>query len=136
MTFANGAKVMTAYFGPWTWALGVMKAVPSQQSVCSQFGSAFSPPEEDSKVGIALATLGLAPLNALRHPAERGTCGWHIWGGEILSQDPEFFQPLHVHHLVQHCPAIIPYLALAPGWRILLAPSQLEVWHDPSLLNV
>jgi len=112
-----------------------MKQQHSQQTVCLEHGSAFCPPDAESKVGVAISTLGLQPLNALRHPPKNGTCGWYIWGGEVLSQDPDFFQPLHVHHLVQRCPAIIPYLALAPGWRVLLAPAQLEVWHDPSLLN-
>ena len=115
-----------------------VRASPKQkeQSVCAQFGSAFVPPDPDSKVGVALATLRQYPLNALRHPSERNTCGWYIWGGEVLSQDADFFQPLHVHHLVEYCPAILPYLALAPGWRVLLARGQIEVWYDPGLLKV
>ena len=107
-----------------------------QQAVCVQFGSAFVPPDVESKVGIALATLGDAPLNAMRHPPEGNACGWYIWGGEVLSQDTDFFQPLHVHHLAEYCQTILPYLALAPGWRVLLAPGQIEVWHDPELLKI
>ena len=107
----------------------------SQAEVCKQFGSLFDPPGEDENLGIALATLSQVPLNALRHSAENGTCGWYIWGGE-LSDHPEFFQPLHVHHLVAHAPGMIPYLALAPGWRVLLAPGHADVWYDPALLTV
>jgi hypothetical protein len=113
-----------------------MKNEQSQQAVCSEYGSEFVPSDADSKVGIALATLGKVPLNALRHPPQGGTCGWYIWGGEVLSQEPDFFQPLHVHHLAEYCPNILPYLGLAPGYRVLLAPCQTEVWHDLKLLEV
>jgi hypothetical protein len=86
--------------------------------------------------GIALHTLTSVPLNALRHPPEHGTCGWYIWGGETLSDDPTFFKPLHVSHLSEVCPSIVPYLGLAPGWRVLIAPNQEEVWFDETLLAV
>jgi hypothetical protein len=112
-----------------------MKQPISQSKICETFGSLFSPPSADDRLGIALSTLSQLPLNALRHPAENGTCGWYIWGGE-LSDDPNFFQPIHVHHLVTHAPEIVPYLALAPGWRVLLAPGQQDVWYDPSILAV
>jgi hypothetical protein len=112
-----------------------MKPASSQVEICEQFGSSFEPPGEDQRLGIALSTLSQLPLNALRHPPEAGTSGWYIWGGE-LSGDPDFFQPLHVHHLVAHAPALIPFLALAPGWRVLLAPEQTDVWYDPAILAV
>jgi hypothetical protein len=107
----------------------------SQPQICAQFGSLFVPPCKDQRLGIALSTLSLLPLNALRHPPQNGTCGWYMWGGE-LSRDPEFFQSLHVQHLVAHAPSLVPFLALAPGWRVLLAPEQTEVWYDPALLAV
>jgi len=107
----------------------------SQESVCVRYESAFVPPHDEDKLGVALATLGHPPLNALRHRPENGTCGWYIWGGDF-SQDPEFFQSLHVRHIVDYAPNLVPFLALAPGSRVLLAPGQLEVWHDPSLLTV
>lgn len=112
-----------------------MKNERTKASICAEFGSGFVPPEADSKVGIALSSLGKEPLNALRHPPEGGTCGWYIWGGEELSEDADFFQPLHVSHLATYCPAIVPYLALAPGWRVLLAPGQEDVWYDTAILS-
>ena len=112
-----------------------MNQLPSQADICRQFGSIFDPPGEDECLGIALGTLSQVPLNALRHSAENGTCGWYIWGGDF-SDDPEFFQPLHIHHLFAHAPAMVPYLGLAPGWRVLLAPEHTDVWYDPSLLAV
>lgn len=64
---------------------------------------------------------------------ENGTCGWYVWGGDY-SEDPEFFQPLHVYHIAEYAPQLIPYLALAPGWRVLLAPKQTDVWYDSTLI--
>lgn len=108
----------------------------SPQDICARYGSEFSPPELSQKLGIALGSLHALPLNALRHPPENGTCGWYIWGGTEMSQDTEFFQPLHASHLAKYCPSVLPFLALAPGWRVLLAPEQIDVWFDENLLNV
>ena len=82
------------------------------------------------------AVSGAEPLNGLRHPATDSTCGWYIWGGEDLRDDPDFFAPLCVEHLAEHCPEVIPFLALPPGWRFLIAPGQQDVWYDESLLIV
>ena len=101
-----------------------------------RYGSAFFPPGPREKVGIALASLHSAPLKALRHPPESGTCGWYIWGGTEMSQDADFFQPLHFSHLAKYTPALLPFLGLAPGWRVLLAQEQTEVWFDENLLNI
>jgi len=89
--------------------------------------------DPELKGGIALESLGQPPLNALRHPPEGGTAGWYIWGGK-LSDAPNFFQPLHASHLGDYVPGLLPYLALGPGWRVLLAPDHIDVWYDPSLL--
>ena len=107
----------------------------SLSDTCNQFGSLFQPPVAEDLLGIALSSLSRLPLNALRHLPEHGTCGWYIWGGDY-SEHPEFFQPLHVHHMVECAPQLVPYLALAPGWRVLLAPEQTEVWYDPALIVV
>jgi hypothetical protein len=112
-----------------------MNQLSSQAEICEQLGSLYVPPGEDERLGVALSTLSRVPLNALRHPAENGTCGWYIWGGDF-SDHPDFFQPLHAHHLVEQLPAIVPYLALAPGWRVLMAPGHTDVWYDPALLAV
>mgnify|MGYP006920741489 CR=1 FL=1 len=101
--------------------------------ICTRFGSIPMPPLPSEKVGIALQTLHLLPLNALRRHPEHGTCGWYIWGGELSTQ-PEFFQPLHFSHLFERLPNLVPYLSLAPGWRILLASNYEDVWYDETLV--
>lgn len=132
-----GHGVSSCSFGPLplSTALGHMGQPLSQATVCERFASPFEPPRVDDTIGIAIDTLSQHPVNALRHPAQGGTCGWFIWGGE-LSAAPDFFTLLHVHHLVEHAPTIIPYLGLAPGWRVLLAPAYEDVWYDPALLAV
>jgi hypothetical protein len=111
-----------------------MIASPEQIAVCARFATPVMPAEPNLKVGIALGTLNLLPLNALRHRQENGTCGWYIYGGEYSTAD-DFYQPLHVAHLAQHCPKIVPYLALPPGWRVLLVPGHEDVWFDQRLLD-
>jgi hypothetical protein len=89
------------------------------------------------KVGIARnAKDGAWPLNGLRHPPVGDTTGWYIWAGETLSDAPDFFEPVHVHHLSARCPALLRFLGLAPGWRFLLAGGYADVWADLALLNV
>jgi hypothetical protein len=103
--------------------------------VCERFGVEALPPPGESKVGIALRTLHLFPLNGLRHPPTGDTSGWYIWGGEMLGDSADFFQPLHVSHLPERCPTVLQYLALPPGWRFLLAPGQEDVWFDSTLVG-
>lgn len=106
-----------------------------QDLVCRRFGAPVAPVADDMKVGVARNVRdGLLPLNGLRHPVVGDTSGWYIWAGEELSEDPDFFVPLHVEHLAEWCPGALPYLALPPGWRFLVAPGQEEVWRDDALL--
>ena len=106
-----------------------------QLGVCRRFGVLPSPAPGHMKVGISDSIRsGLFPINGLRHPPEGDTTGWYFWAGEELSDAPDFFQPLHVEHLIDWCPAVIPYLQLPAGWRFLLAPGVEDVWEDPSLL--
>jgi hypothetical protein len=90
-----------------------------------------------SKVGISRnVRSGLLPINGLRHPPVGDTTGWYIWSGEgNPPSDPDFFVPLHVEHLMEWCPLVIPYLGLPPGWRFLLTGEHEDVWNDASLLD-
>lgn len=66
------------------------------EQIAEYYGALFMPVGLEEKCGVALHTLSLKPLNALRHPPEGGASGWYIWGGEQLSEAPDFFKPLHV----------------------------------------
>ncbi len=107
-----------------------------QHEVCKRFGVRWFAAPNDMKVGIAHnVRTGLQPINGLRHPPEGDSTGWYIWAGEVLSQEDDFFVPLHVGHLREWCPAVLRYLGLPPGWRFLIAPGYEDVWEDASLLN-
>ncbi|OWJ61632.1 immunity protein Imm33 domain-containing protein [Paraburkholderia caledonica] len=105
-----------------------------QRDVCQRFGAEYMPPEASQKVGISIASLAKVPLHAVRLIPENGTCGWYIYGGEY-STDADFYQPLYAVHLLERCPGIVRYLALPPGWRVLLAPDYEDVWFDGGLLK-
>lgn len=89
-------------------------------------------------VGIARSRhAGLLPLNAIRHPVEGQSNGWYVWRGDDISQDQDdFFVPCHVEHLPDDVREVVPYLALPPGWGVVLAPGYEDVWFDEGLLDV
>ena len=107
-----------------------------QRDLCHRYGADFVPSPPNLKVGIARNVRdGILPINGLRHPAAGDTTGWYIWAGDELSDDPDFFLPLHVEHLVEWCPDALRFLGLPPGWRFLVAGEYEDVWEDPSLLD-
>ncbi len=112
----------------------LLSVLDEQQRICSRFAAEYLEALPTHKVGLAISTLGQFPLNALRHPINDDTSGWYIWAGEILPSQDDAFQPVHVAHLADICREILPYLGLAPGWRVLLAPDYVDVWFDPQLL--
>ncbi len=113
------------------------EASKDQLQICRKHGVTPDPPEPHSKLGISRTFFsGDFPLNGLRHPPEEGTNGWFLWSGKELSQDPDFFVPLHAVHLKERCPDIEKYLALPSGWRFLIGPDHEDVWFDESLLKI
>ena len=113
------------------------KLIDRQRAVCRDYGAECLPPLVGSKVGIAANVReNVLPINGLRHVPEEGTNGWYIWAGQELSEDPDFFLPLHVELVHDWSPAILDYLALPPGWRFLVAGDYTDVWFDPELLKV
>ena len=97
-------------------------------------GADFSPPAEGSRLGIALQTLHLVPINGLRILPENGTNGWYIWAGEEQPDAADFFQSLCIEHLSKLCPLAAPFLGLPPGWRFLTDGDSMDVWHDANLI--
>jgi hypothetical protein len=106
-----------------------------QTAVCRRTGAKFVESQSTEKLGIAMHTIGRLPINGLRHPPEAGTCGWYVWCGEEGSAEPHFFQSIHVSHVADHLPQILPYLGLEPGFRFLIAPGHEDVWFDEKLLK-
>lgn len=107
-----------------------------QAALCRRFGVDPVPLEPNAKVGVSRSVReGLTPLNGLRHPPSEGTSGWFFWAGEDFSDDADFFLPLHAEHLIEWRPEVLPYLALPPGSRFLIAQDYEDVWADDSLLS-
>lgn len=108
-----------------------------QQETCRKHNARCVPSPAHLKVGIAENVKErLYPVNGLRIPPEGDTTGWYIWAGQgEPSTDPNFFKPLHVAHVKDWCPDVIPYLGLPPGWRFLIAPGYEDVWFDEKLLK-
>lgn len=101
-----------------------------QRSKCSQYSTSPDYPAPGTKLGISLSVRdGILPIHGLRLQPEGGTCGWYIWAGEF-SEAEDFFKPLHVTHLRDWCPAVLPFLALPPGWRFLTDADYEDVWFD------
>ena len=109
--------------------------VTAHIAICARVGAEPMLPPPESRLGFSAgARAGLFPLHGLRHPPNGALNGWFIWSGD-LSTDPDFFQPTCAHHIPAILPAVLPYLALPPGWRFLIAPGHEDVWFDPALLT-
>jgi hypothetical protein len=92
----------------------------TQMEVCAKYRASYVESPAHLKLGIARNVQdGLLPINGLRLRPEPGTTGWFIWAGEEMSQEPDFFVPLHVSHLDEWCPEAVRFLGLPPGWRFL-----------------
>jgi hypothetical protein len=109
---------------------------PLPEEICALHGAAFVPADPAAMLGLAKnARPGNWPIHGLRHPIEGGTCGWYVWAvQDEIPEDPSLFEPINVAHVSELLPEAIPYLALPPGWRFLLAPGYADVWYDPDLL--
>jgi hypothetical protein len=105
----------------------------TQAEVCARFGVLAKPPVPGDKLGIAFTSMGELPINGLRVHLD-GTCGWFIWCGGEASSDPDFYQPIHITHIVEYLPSIEPYLSLPPGYRFQIADGHEDVWFDLALL--
>lgn len=108
--------------------------IEQQVEICSRFGAPYVCCDFDLKVGVSMnVRSGMMPLNGLRVEPDGKTCGWYIWAGEEWSNEEGFFVPLHVQHLGEWAPIILPYLGLAPGWRFLVTTNYEDVWRDDKL---
>ena len=90
-----------------------------KKKICGQYSSDFVLPDPGAKIGIAIDTLTTMPITGVRRTPENGTDGWYIWGGDY-SPAVEFYQSLHLSHIGEVAPQVVPYLALAPGFKFII----------------
>ncbi|WP_460492962.1 immunity protein Imm33 domain-containing protein [Dactylosporangium cerinum] len=115
-----------------------MTVSAAQREVCRRFSVDPQAPVPGTMVAVAPSRgRDELPLHALRHPPAGNGNGWFLWRGDEIPQDDDaFFVPSHVEHVADLAPDLLPYLALPPGWRVLLAPDYEDVWFDADILDV
>ena len=107
----------------------------AQRDLCKRYGADYRRTFPFQKLGISNDVLfGCLPINGLRHLPTGDTCGWYIWSGEEMGLSDDYFEPMHLFHMVDALPNLLKFLGLAPGWRFLLANEHEDVWYDESLL--
>lgn len=112
-----------------------MKVENLQRELCTKYNVEYVPLDLRLMVGISDNFFsGKFPLNGLRHLREGETCGWYLWAGEELSDEADFFKPMHLIHLVEQEVSIVRYLGLPAGWRFLVAENYEDVWFDKTLI--
>lgn len=80
-------------------------------------------------VGLAINSLDSNPIYGVREPVKGHTTGWYLWAGEY-SEDPGFYQPVHVEHLENLLPDVLPYISLEPGFKFIIDRQGYEdVWR-------
>lgn len=114
-----------------------MKIEDMQRMICRKYRADFTEVDSSQKMGVARNVKStLRPVNGLRHVPEMGVSGWYVWAGEEIKTEPDFFLPVHIHHISDWNRDIENYLALPPGWRFLIDGDYEDVWFDESLLLV
>lgn len=112
--------------------------IEKQINICHKYNAEYLACPFDKLIGVALKSFDdfKMPINGLRHPIQsEQSSNWYIWAGEYSEAD-DFFQPIHISHLLEICPKALKYLGLAPGWRFLFDNQYEDVWYDENLLNI
>jgi hypothetical protein len=104
-----------------------------EEELCRRHGAAWVDARLDLKVGISrelYAGKPLKPIYGNRSEITETTNGWYFWSGPEMSEDDDYFLPLHAAHLAKYCPAVLPYLGLPPGWGFAIVPEDgiEQVW--------
>ena len=53
-----------------------------------------------------------------------------------MTEDVDFFVPMHPAHLLDRVPDLARELSAPPGSRFLIAPGYRDTWYDESLLDI
>jgi len=102
-----------------------------QQQICEKYHSPFEALKANEMIAVALGSIGKMPIYGIRNiSTEHETVSWFIYCGEFSEQE-DFFQPIHAEHLKDKLAIIIPYLALAQGYRFIIDDQGYEdVWFE------
>lgn len=102
-----------------------------QKEICIRYGSKFEPLNASEMVAVAIDSLGKIPINGIRHILKEGeNISWFFYCGEFCDDD-DFFKPMHIEHLSDYLPQVMPYVALEQGFRFVIDNEGYEdVWKE------
>lgn len=105
-----------------------------QQEICRKHQSKFEPLFFDEIVAVALGSLGQMPITGIRNILQKDeNVSWFIYCGEP-SEQADFYQPVHWHHLKEILPEVLPYLGLSQGFRFIIDNEGYEdVWFETNV---
>lgn len=104
--------------------------------VCAAYGVTPVPPDPNATVGVSLSLRNrdCYPIFGGRYPQTEAFSGWYIYAGKYSTAD-DFYRPLHLVHLVEWRPEILPLLGLPPGWRFGVNGDEIRVERDDGLIK-
>jgi hypothetical protein len=108
-----------------------------QKDVCKRFNLPWTPTDEKLMVAINDSLFSdKLPVNGLRHRRENKIDGWYLWSGDEIPQDKnDFFNPIHISHLIELHPLVLKYLGLPHGYRFQIDDKGYEdIWFDETIL--
>eukprot|EP01132_Coremiostelium_polycephalum_P005589 gene5589-6956_t len=100
-----------------------------RREICEKYQYPEQLPEE--MVAVALQTIGKFPIYGTRIPLSKGdNISWFIYCGKY-SDDEDFYQPLHTHHLSTTLPQVLKYLSLPTHSNFIIDNEGYEdVWLE------
>jgi hypothetical protein len=106
-----------------------------QIELCKLYGAPYSEVTNNEIMGISKNVTTNNIIHGLRHSRSEDTSGWYIWSGEY-SEKSNFFEPIHISHIMKNIPQLYKFLALPPGWRFMYDPinGYEDVWRDEKLI--
>ena len=105
--------------------------ISEQKLLCEEFKSSYIKVSGDDVVAVAVNTLNQEPIVGIRKkPEPEENVAWFIYGGE-MGEGEDFFETMTVRELQDILPEVLPYLALAEGFRFMIDHEDYEdVWKE------
>ncbi|MDD2940060.1 MAG: hypothetical protein PHW49_04905 [Acinetobacter harbinensis] len=105
--------------------------ISEQKLLCEEFESSYIKVSGDDVVAVAVNTLNQEPIVGIRKkPEPEENVAWFIYGGE-MGEGEDFFETMTVRELQDILPEVLPYLALAEGFRFMIDREDYEdVWKE------
>ncbi|MFC7422037.1 hypothetical protein ACFQNF_19445 [Iodobacter arcticus] len=109
------------------------KEIPTQKQIdiCKKNCSAITPYSLEEMVAVAIKTIGKNPTVGMRNiPNDGENVTWFFYCGEN-SEDPDFYQTMHIEHLTDYLPNVFDYLCLEPGFSFIIdGNGYQDVWKN------